>query len=169
MDQTGLDLNANVRRCWMKKGSQRTVPLNTAQKQHTYLIGAYDWVTDQVTAQRTYRLNRHTIIDFLEFLLTDVYRDENIVLILDNAPVHHALDTQAFLSLFEARVRVIWLPKYAPELNLIERFWQHLKTTVCSHRLYRTIEALWQDVTRFVQLQNTLSYPERILFSKNFS
>ncbi|KAB2904000.1 MAG: hypothetical protein F9K27_11200 [Anaerolineae bacterium] len=33
------------------------------------------------------------------------------------------------MSLFEHRVQVFWLPQYCPELNIIERFWMHLRHT----------------------------------------
>lgn len=168
MDQTGLELDYTVRACWMKRGTQKLLPLNANHKQHTYLIGAYDWVQDTVTTQRAHKLNRHTVIDFLTYLLMEVYPYDSIVLVLDNAPFHRAHDTLAFLALFEHRVRVVWLPKYAPKLNLIERFWQHLKKTVCAHRLHQNIDQVYQDAHKFVALQNTISYPDRILFSKNF-
>lgn len=168
MDETGLELDCHVYACWMKRGQQKKVPLNSVEKQHTYLIGAYDWNQDHVTVQRAERLNRHTIIDFLQVLLTEVYPLDSIVLVLDNANFHRCLDTQAYLALFEHRVRVIWLPKYAPHLNLIERFWQHLKKVVCAHRLHPSIEAVYEDARRFIQLQNTPTSPARITFSKNF-
>jgi transposase len=139
MDETGLELDYSVWACWMKRGQQKKVPLNSTDKQHTYLIGAYDWNADRVTVQPAHQLNRHTIIDFLKHLLTEVYPTEGIVLVLDNASFHRARDTQAYLALFEHRVRIVWLPKYAPRLNLIERFWQHLKKIVCAHRLYPDI------------------------------
>ena len=152
----------------MKRGQQKELPLNNTPKQHTYLFGAYDWAADRVTIQQAHKLNRHTTIDFLKSLLLDTYPDKSLVLVLDNARFHRAKDTQAFLALFEHRVRVVWLPKYSPQLNLIERFWQHLKKTVCANRLHQSIHDLFQDVLTFIEQQNQNDSSERILFSKNF-
>lgn len=168
MDETTLHLTYPVSRCWMKRAQQRILPSLTGSKQWTSLIGTYDWLRDEVVTMRVQHLNRNTIMDFLTYLLMDVYPQDNIVLIMDHAAAHTSLDTLAFLALFEHRVRVIWLPKYAPELNLIERFWQHLKKTICAHRLYYHIDDVVQDVQDFIALQNAPTYPERILFSKNF-
>ena len=168
MDETTLQLSQPLRACWMKRGQQRVFPTKLGLVQSTALIGAYDWLSDTVVVQRIAKLNRDSVIDFLMYLLTEIYPHDNIVLIMDHASSHTSLDTLALLALFEHRVRVVWSPKYSPELNLIERFWQHLKKTVCAHRLYLKIEELFQDVSDFIRLQNTPTYPERILFSKNF-
>ena len=49
-----------------------------------------------------------------------------MVLVLDNGPIHTSRATTKALA---ARpwLRVEWLPKYAPELNAIERCWRDLK------------------------------------------
>jgi hypothetical protein len=152
----------------MKRGVQKELPLNNTAKQHTYMIGVYDGLCDQVVVQRAQRLDRNTIVDFLMDLFSKVYPEQNLVLILDNARFHWAKDVLACMALFEDRVRVIWLPKYSPELNLIERFWQHLKKTVCANRLHASIDDLYQDVTHFIQQQNDPNSPDRISFYNSF-
>jgi transposase len=37
---------------------------------------------------------------------------------------------------------IYWLPPYCPDLNLIERLWEHLKRTVLANVLYRTLDDL---------------------------
>ncbi len=39
------------------------------------------------------------------------------------------------------RVRPLWLPAYAPELNLIERVWRHLKDKLSCHRWWADLPA----------------------------
>lgn len=168
MDESSLQLETQLVACWMKKAQQARVPLFTGDKQWISLIGSYDWLDDTVQLQPIRAINRQTVIDFLLHLFTTVYPDDKLVLVWDNLGSHSSLDTLALLSLFEHRVRVVWLPKYSPELNLIERFWQHLKKSVCAHRLYRHMDDLVHDVLDFVTLQNTPGFPDRILFSKNF-
>lgn len=168
MDESSLQLATRLSTCWMKRSEQRQVPLFTGDNRWINLIGSYDWLEDQVVLQQIDAVNRYTVIDFLLYLFTEVYPDDNLVLVWDNLGSHRSHETLALLSLFEHRVRVVYLPKYAPELNLIERFWQHLKKTVCAHRLYHHMDELVQDVFDFVALQNSPDYPDRILFSKNF-
>lgn len=42
------------------------------------------------------------------------------------------------------RIRPLWLPAYAPELNLIERVWRHLKDKLSNHRWWADLPALEQ-------------------------
>lgn len=53
------------------------------------------------------------------------HADLPVVLVLDNGPIHVSKLSTAALA---ARpwITVEWLPKYAPELNDIERDWMHL-------------------------------------------
>ncbi|HEX2618496.1 MAG TPA: IS630 family transposase, partial [Phototrophicaceae bacterium] len=112
--------------------------------------------------------NSDSFIVFLEQLLLSTYKDQPVVLVMDNASYHHSAHVRAFLSLLEHRVHVIWLPPYCPELNMIERFWKHLKSWVCANRLYPGLEQLQQAVMRALQEQNDLLSADRIRFHKFF-
>ena len=87
---------------------------------------------------------------------------------MDNASYHHSAKVQAFLSLVEHRLQVFWLPQYCPELNVIERFWLHLKQTVAANKLYRSIADLRQQVLHLFIKQNDLLGFERLLFHHFF-
>lgn len=50
----------------------------------------------------------------------------NVILIWDNLNVHRATRVQRLLCR-HPRVRVEYLPPYAPELNPVEGIWSHLK------------------------------------------
>ena len=61
-----------------------------------------------------------------------------------------------------ANVRLIQLPAYCPELNPIEKLWDHLKDVVCNQvypgiehlrtALHRWLEAFWRDESRAFSL-----------------
>jgi transposase len=58
------------------------------------------------------------------------------VIVLDNGPIHVS---KAARKALEARVHwltVEWLPKYAPELNEIERCWRDLKAHHLAHQTF---------------------------------
>ena len=105
-------------------------------------------------------------LDFLEHLLIKRYPTERIVLVLDNASIHKSQISQAALSLFEHRLLIFWLPPYCSTLNLIERFWRHLKDQVCVDTLYPAMEQLIDSVVLELTAQNDLFYPERFTCSK---
>jgi DDE superfamily endonuclease len=73
-----------------------------------------------------------------------------VVLVLDNGPIHTSRAARKALA---ARpwLTVEWLPKYAPELNDIERSWRDLKRHYLAHRTFRDADALDIAIHRAVQ------------------
>ena len=58
-----------------------------------------------------------------------------VVLVLDNGPIHTSkLTTEALAA--RPWLAVEWLPRYAPELNDIERLWRDLKRHHLAHRTF---------------------------------
>ncbi|MDL1885922.1 hypothetical protein FBR01_20065 [Anaerolineae bacterium CFX8] len=84
---------------------------------------------------------KQTFIAFLEHLAFTVYPNQRLILVLDNASYHHSRATTAALAALEDRVLVIWLPKYSPFLNPIERFWLYLKNLVAANYLHPDLDA----------------------------
>jgi len=131
------------------------------------MAGVIDWMTSQVWCQTIPRLSSEHLIRFFEWIFLDIYPDDRIVLVMDNARSHHAKAMKAFLSLFEHRVMVIWLPPYSPDMNLIERFWKHLKQRVTANRLFADVPAMVRAIHTEIVHQNCLDYPFRFSFSNN--
>lgn len=59
-----------------------------------------------------------------------------VVLVLDNGPSHTSHATKKALALRASWLCVEWLPKFAPELNDIERDWKVLKSRYLGNRNY---------------------------------
>lgn len=163
-----MSLNYPLRYCWMKKGQQKRITAFSGKRQYLHLIGAYNWLSDEVTCLDVERKNSDTFITFLEKILVETYPTQAIVIVMDNASYHYSRKVQAALSLFEHRVQILWLPQYCPELNLIERFWLHLKSSACANKLYATLSSLRDAVSHLLALQNEPLNPQRLLFSKDF-
>lgn len=147
----------------MKRGEQKRVPTPGQQQSH-HVIGAYDWTEQTVTWTTTERKDSEAFIAFLEHLLLDAYPDQTLILVLDNASIHHSAATQAALALFEHRVQLFWLPPYCSTLNLIERFWLHLKNQVCVDTLFPCLSSLIAAVELELMAQNDLTNPDRLSF-----
>jgi transposase len=168
MDEAQVGLIYPVLKCWMKVGVQKRIPMATAQRKSQVLAGVLNWRSEQVHCRELARLDSENIVAYLEWLFTDVYPHQQIVLVLDNASFHHSAAVQAALTCFEHRVLVLWLPPYSPDLNPIERFWKHLKATVCANHLYASVEQLIQSVRDFITAHNTLETGCHLSFSKHF-
>lgn len=69
------------------------------------------------------------------------------VLVLDNAPVHTAKTIQARRAVWEQRgLIVLYLPRYAPHLNIVETLWRKLKYEWLAPKDYETTEGLFYTV-----------------------
>jgi putative transposase len=168
VDETTFSLDFVLRRCWMKRGEQKTCPAHTGYREQTHLIGGLDWASDSVHVLPVDRKNSTTFSAFLEWLCLHVYPDQPLILVLDNVSYHHSATVMALLSLLQPRVQVLWLPKYSPDMNPIERFWLHLKNAVYANRLFASLAHLLEHIQLWLGFQNSLSHPNRFSFSKSF-
>ena len=49
----------------------------------------------------------------------------------------------------DQRIEIVWLPTYAPNLNLIERLWRFMKKKVLKNRFYGTAKGFREKVKEF--------------------
>src|SRR5262249_16580111 len=151
----------------MKRGQRKIVP-GAGPSQYLHVLGAYDWATGFVSYTTAERKNTDSFVAFLEHLLTE-YQRQKLILVMDNASYHRSAAAQAALSLYEDRILVLWLPKYSPYLNPIERFWLHLKQFTVANRLHRSLDDLTLSLEQFMDSQqNRWFHPDRLLFIDNF-
>ena len=167
MDESGMSLNYPLSKCWMKRHEQKRLPANTQPRSGCLLAGVIDWMSEEVWCQPIEKLSSDCVMAFFEWLFIEVFPTETLVLVMDNASAHHASNMRAFLSLFEHRVVVIWLPTYSPDMNLIERFWKHLKQRVTANRLFASIPHMLEVIQAELLAQNCTDYEFRFTFSKN--
>lgn len=149
----------------MKRGQQKRIPTPGVQ-QRMHLFGAYRWEEDTLVWTTAQRKNSQTFIEFLEHLFVERYPTGHFILVLDNASIHKSSSSLAALSLFEHRVKVIWLPAYCSELNPIERFWRYLKEQVCINKLYPNMADLVQAVIKQLLRQNDPQRSDRFSLLK---
>jgi transposase len=166
MDESTVSLHPPLRRCWTLCGQRKLIPApGTPQAVHVF--GAYNWHTGHVSYRVEQAKNSETFVAFLEQLL-QAYPRQHLILVMDNASYHHSKTANAALSLYEDRVLVIWLPKYSPFLNPIERFWLHFKHLAVANRLHRSVDALRLAIHEVMLHQNTLGHPNRLRFFDEF-
>jgi transposase len=79
---------------------------------------------------------------FLDHLAQEPPADEPVVVVLDNVGYHKSHDLRAWWQRHAERFQSFWLPAYAPQLNLIERLWRHLKDKLTCHRWWNDIDHL---------------------------
>jgi transposase len=98
---------------------------------------------------QTTAANAATFLDFLR-VLKERYPHRLIVLVLDNARIHHANMVKEFLREEGQCFQFIYLPPYSPQLNPIERLWKWLKDTVIANLFHKDRNDILQAIHRFV-------------------
>lgn len=149
------------------KRAERKLIAAPGSPQYLHVFGAYNWHSGRVSYQTALHKNSETFVRFLEHLLED-YPRQHLILVMDNASYHHSKTAHAAWSLHEDRILVVWLPKYSPFLNPIERFWLHFEQLAVANRLHRSLEALQVSVDEVMQQQNTLHHPNRLRLLDKF-
>ena len=65
--------------------------------------------------------------------------------------IWHAKIIQSFLDDHKNRLKLVFLPPYSPELNLIEGLWKCLKQSVIYNVFYKNINEIRNAVQGFIQ------------------
>jgi transposase len=148
-DEAGVHEDGPLARTWGARG-QRPVVRVTGTRARVNVISAISprgrlWFrcfTGTLTAPR--------FIEFLTALLQDVRGTLDVV--LDKHPAHVAAATRRFLQQHRTRIRVHFLPSYAPDLNPDEHVWSYLKALfrkeplVPGERLRGAVEEAMEEI-----------------------
>ena len=160
MDETHVRAYQALRTTWAEVGNQKQVP-SYGHHAHVSIFGAVDVQQGDVVFHRASSANAETFLDFLR-RLKEKYADQFLVLVLDNARIHHAKMVQAFPDGEEGDAfHFIFLPPYFPQLNPIERLWKWLKDEVIANVFHKDQNDIAQSITRFEQY--VLQHPDEVL------
>jgi len=147
--------------CWQTKGKRGTVivPSNTGRKRIS-VLGAVNAITGSCTTIITENnCDKDMVIATFNEIKKEYSDDKEIVIILDNAPYNHSYKTIEEASLLG--IRLIFLPTYSPNLNLIERLWKFLKKIVLKNKYYKTFLEFKKAIETF--FENIQIYSHNIL------
>lgn len=137
-----------IGRTWFLRGHQRKIP-TFGQHKGVKLIGTLDYETGRIICTEEGMYDAATFLRFLERILRE-YPTGKIVMVLDNARVHHAKLIQPFLEENWERLEFIFLPPYSPQLNLMEGVWKWLKETVITNVFFDHVLKIKKTVRGFL-------------------
>jgi transposase len=133
---------------WIAEGETHPVPSN-AGRQRVNLVGALNAhdVADVRILDAQDSVNQQTIITLWQQLEAERPTGK-IIHICDNARYYHGKEVKAWLDA-HPRTRVMFLPPYAPNLNLIERLWKYMKSHVVNSQFTSTVEVFRKNLLNF--------------------
>ncbi len=111
---------------WIKKGQTRELKSNHGRVNVT-INGALSWPQREVVRHEAGKITSVAMIALFEDLAARHSTATAIRVVLDNASYNHSKEIKAYLDQDGCRIRLVYLPPYAPNLNLIERLWWLLK------------------------------------------
>lgn len=119
---------------WLRKGKDTELKSNSG-RQRLNIHGAMDAETYETTIIHTEgSIDSNSTIDLMQYLEKLYPFAPIIYLILDNAKYHYSSLVKEYES--QSRIKLIYLPSYSPELNLIERLWKIFKKKILYNRFY---------------------------------
>ncbi|MHA1413045.1 MAG: IS630 family transposase [Promethearchaeota archaeon] len=86
---------------------------------------------------------------FLEGLLARYPGSRKLIVVLDNAKIHHSKVLNAFLEANKDRIELMFLPPYSPDLNPMEWFWRFLRKQVTHNTFFGDFKELQRALIKF--------------------
>ena len=143
LDESEALTHPYLARCWARRGSDLRIQAPGQAKKRA-MLGAFDPVHRRLLVQTSPTKRSTDFIDLLDqlgALYGIAERARPLVAVLDNGPIHRSkLTTKALLA--RPWLTLEWLPKYAPELNDIERCWRDLKQHYLANHTFADADAL---------------------------
>jgi transposase len=155
LDESEALTHPYLARCWARRGANLRIEAPGQSKKRA-MLGAFDPVRRCFLVHTSPTKRSTDFIDLLDQLgaaYGTAERARPLVAVLDNGPIHCSkLTTKALAQ--RTWLTLEWLPKYAPELNDIERCWRDLKQHYLANRTVADLDALERAIHNAVACLN---------------
>jgi transposase len=131
---------------WIRKGVDMVLQSNTG-RERLNLNGAYNIEDHTAVVIESDSINAQSTV----ILLEEMMRKQPLGLlyiILDNARYYRSEIVQSFVRK-NKRIRLVFLPPYSPNLNVIERLWKFFKKNITYNTYYEKFAVFREYCLRF--------------------
>jgi len=165
MDATHPHHNPVLGYGWIKRGEEREIPSNTG-RERLNINGAIDLERLEPVVRFDATIDAVSTIALFEQIEHLNPQAQRIYVICDNAGYYRSHAVRHFLE--SSKIKLIFLPTYSPNLNLIERFWKFFKKQVLYNKYYDTFSKFRKACEQFFQSSHTYADQLRSLLTENF-
>jgi transposase len=133
---------------WIKRGTDRELKSNHGRV-NVNINGALSWPERQVVHLQAEKITSAAMIELFDQVAARHPTATAIKIVLDNASYNRSAAIRDYLARDGCRIQLVYLPAYAPNLNLIERLWWFLKKTTLWNEHYATFAAFKAAIDGF--------------------
>jgi transposase len=152
---------------WILKGKQNDIFVKTnSGRERLNLNGAYNFQDKEAVVLEEKTINAQALINLLN-TIKKKQKTGNVYIILDNAKHHHARLVRRW-RLHHPRFKLLFLPTYSPNLNLIERLWRFFHQKVTWNHYFETFGEFKQATLKFFKNLKTYEKELSTLLTDNF-
>ena len=166
MDATHPQHNPVLAYGWIKRGEDREVRSNTGRRRLN-INGAIDLERLEPVVRFDDTIDADSTIALLKQLEEVNLAATWIYVICDNARYYRSKAVNAYLD--ASRIKLVFLPPYAPNLNLIERFWKFFKKKILYNRYFEGFDEFRAACEGFFQNPSEYKRELRSLLTENFA
>lgn len=153
---------------WIKSGKDFKVSANTGRKRVNIngALNPHD-LTD-VLIDETNSVNTQSTIRLMEKALQKHKKKDNLYFFSDNARYYKSKMLKAYIA-ENPKIKMVHLPAYSPNLNLIERLWKFMKKKVINSFYYEKYDEFKEAILDF--FKDIKSYKQELetLLTLNFT
>jgi len=150
---------------WIRKGTDMVIQSNTG-RQRLNLNGAYNIEDHQAIIQESDSINAQSTVSLFEEMLRNQPLGK-IYVILDNARYYRSDLVKTFVKK-NKRIKLVFLPPYSPNLNIIERLWKFFKKKITYNTYYEKFAVFREYCLRFFKNLDKYRPELETLMTDNF-
>ena len=150
---------------WIKKGHEKELKANCG-RQRLNINGAINIETMASTIGFYDTINADSTIDLFSKIESKHQDAESIYIIVDNARYYRSRLLKEYAE--GTKIKLIFLPPYSPNLNLIERYWKFFKKKILNNCYYETFGEFKQACKNFFRKRKKYLPELQSLLTENF-
>jgi transposase len=138
-DEARFGTHSKIGHAWLETGKRTAMRVKLGFK-NFYLYSAVEPKTGEHFTLEISHVNTPCLNVFLEEFAR-AYPHDDILLVMDGAGWHRSRNL-----VIPDTIEIAYLPPYSPELNPVERLWEHLKRNTIRNQIHLTLEDLKDTV-----------------------
>jgi DDE superfamily endonuclease len=147
-DESGFTLDPSIPYAWQESGTVIEIPATKGTRIN--VLGLMNRKNDLHPYMFEQSINTSVVVACLNDFCTNITK--KTIVVMDNSSIHRSEEFEDYIPLWKKKGLMIkYLIPYAPELNLIEILWRHIKYFWLPFSAYQCMEALREALEQILK------------------